>query len=159
MPTIPESYVNMRAELLAKVFLTRQPATVTEMGDDELNYLVRLQPEKDANKIVPTFGVILVATVKEIEGEPDADSLARAQWEKRQKLGHMMPVVFLLYSLHNDEGYLAWAQEPSIESEYPTLLRHEVLRCKRVSTKTYDSLTAQIRAWYKNLGKLIFVKD
>src|SRR3954466_15540021 len=108
MSAVPEKYVNMRAELLAKVFLTRQPALVTELSDDELHYLVRLPPEKDSAHTVPTFGVILVATVKEIESEQQAAALANQSWAKADKLGHLMPVLFLVFSLHNDEGFLGW---------------------------------------------------
>jgi hypothetical protein len=159
MPTIPQKYIDTRTEILAKALLTSEPAIVTPLEDQNLHYLVQLYPEKSQYTIIPAFGVILVGTVATIEDEEKASHLANKAWKQMEKDIHLMPVLMLVFTLDNDQGYIAWVQEPCIGDIPPLLWRSKALECHKVSPKMFSATLKQIRKWYENLGEFVFQKS
>ena len=60
-----------------------------------------------------------------------------------------MPVVALLFSMHNDEAYFAWLVEPSKDTT--KLLNAEVPTFKAFDGREFDRMINRIVKWYKRV--------
>lgn len=152
--------VAKRAQLLARLILTRQPSVVTEVELGDLDLLVHLYPdEDDKNKTVPVFGVLVYGTDQAVDTEERAGLRANGRWHNLEKHRYVMPVLVLLFSMQHDEGYFAWANEPIIHlgsSKFPGLLNRSHLEFKKATSRSVQQIFSQIREWYSVLAQLIF---
>jgi hypothetical protein len=151
--------ISARAELLAKVVLTRQPSVVTGVDLGDLDFLVHLYPEDgDRHQAVPAFGVLVYGTDQPAETEDQAGVLANARWHNMVKHRYFTPVLVLLFSMHNDDGYYAWASEPVIhpDTKFPGLVNQSHLDCTKVTNRSIPKVFARIREWYSVLAEIVF---
>jgi hypothetical protein len=145
--------VGHRSELLARVALTRRLNIDVfdfdlggEMGIDLLCAI------RDTN--VPgflPFGVLVWGTAEPLDTPTE---LARHVRNRRRKLEkrprYFMPVIVLLFSMHNDEAYFAWLVEPSETTAQ--LVDVAEPEFKTFDVKQLDRITRRITHWYKRLA-------
>src|SRR4051812_34675693 len=108
------SMVEQRSELLARVFLTRRlNINVHPFGDkaDEgIDFICTLNHDR-VEGFLP-FGVLVWGTAKELATEADATAFGRQKKKAIKQETFFIPVIVLLFSMHNDEGYFSWLVEP-----------------------------------------------
>ena len=154
-----QALLEKRTELLATLFLTRHPAVVTRVELDDIDLIVHLFPDKeDPASTVPVFGVILKGTANSIEDEGQAGRHLSHFWTKRKARRYFMPILVMLYSMNNDQGYYAWAFEPwvNLAETLPRLTKHPKLEFAKANHNASDEITEQVRAWYDALSSIIF---
>src|SRR5438874_12743715 len=122
-------FIENRAEILAREFLTRRPEVVIHPFDDnDLHLVVTLDPSASLNiQGFSPFGVIVWRTNKSVSSETAASSFATRRWQSedgRSKSRHTyyMPVIALLYAVKDDVGYYAWISEPHFPADGPPKL-------------------------------------
>jgi hypothetical protein len=145
--------VGHRAELLARVALTRRMNidvfeldTGGEMGIDLLCSI--------RDPTVPgflQFGALVWGTSDPLD---TSEELAKHVRGRRKKLDkrtrYFIPVIVLLFSMHNDKEFYAWFVEPCENSTQ--LVDVADLDFKPFDTKQLDRLIRRIKNWYKRLA-------
>ncbi len=152
---------DIRARLLAKVLLTRQPSVITEIQEiDGLDFLVQPVPEGDAEAtVIPAFGVFVKGTARRLADATAANNHLAAHWNRAKANRFVMPVIGLLYSMEGDVGYWSWLSEPvaSKGSGLPRLRLIDHPDFKRIETRTAENLRSGIADWYGHLAEAVFV--
>lgn len=166
MSTTAEDYVAKRAELLAKLVLTRREGVEvvrSEDPDDSGLHLVAFLPSiSDQSKLpfLPCVGVEVMGTDEPLESEDTATAYVREHWEDRERKGFSFrPVVLLLFSMEGDKGYFGWLMEPRVgASEGPTLTRVFSPAMTKITKPSTESIFRASEAWSEAMVKLV-VRD
>src|SRR4051794_38667092 len=108
--------IEHRARALSTVYLTgRSNIQVFSLGDfgelGDLDQLGMVLSESTTMEML--FGVVLKATADPLPDEQRASRYV-AKWNHARKMtpGYPFPVVLLLFSMHEDNGYFCWLVEP-----------------------------------------------
>ena len=150
--------IGLRAELLAKLHLTRRlnvdvhPFDEGGKGTLELVCTIR---SKEVRGFLP-FGVMVWGTAKGLPTEDDATALARLRLKKTDRPMYCIPVIALVFSMENDEGYFCWIAEPC--NETGKLLTVSRVRCKQFNAKQLDRITKRISDWYQIMQNDLIVE-
>jgi hypothetical protein len=145
--------VGHRSELLARVALTRRLNidvfdldTGGEMGIDLLCSI----RAPTVPGFLP-FGVLVWGTPDPLD---TSEELAKHVRGRRKKLDkrtrYFIPVIVLLFSMHNDKEFYAWLVEPCENSTH--LVDVADLDFKPFDTKQLDRVIRRITNWYKRLA-------
>jgi hypothetical protein len=155
------SLVEKRTDLLASLYLTRDPAVVTRVEDIDLDFIVHLFPDGTNQGSVPAFGVIVRGTAIPLESAEAAERHLNHQWAKLKAHRYFMPVIALLFSMNQDQGYYTWVSEPRVDpvSKLPVLVKLARPEFEKVSGKTYDRTMSVIREWYGRLAEIVFERN
>ena len=154
---VEHELISERAELLAKVFLTRrlnvQVHPFGEKGrpDQGVDFIGTIR--HDSVKGFLSFAVTVWGTAKELNDEAEATAFARPRWKQVAQATFFMPAVVLLFSMHKDEGYFSWVAEPSKQSN--RLLRVAEPDFKTFNAQQLDRMINRIAKWYARLRKFL----
>ncbi len=151
-------YVGKRTKILASAFLTRQPGIFVETVEfPHIDLLVQLGPSAaDSKQAVRILGVVLGGTAQELRTEEQATRFANTKWRHRpdHKVSYFMPIVNLLFSMEDDQGYYAWSCQPELalgHSHSAKLNIPDKLSCKKIdanpSTRSLMWLIGGMKPW------------
>lgn len=145
--------VGHRSELLARVALTRRlnidvfnMDTGGEMGIDLLCSI----RDPTLPGFLP-FGVLVWGTPNALDTSEDLAKQVRGRRKKLDKLTrYFIPVIVLLFSMHNDREFYTWLVEPCENSTH--LVDVADLDFKPFDAKQLDRVVRRITDWYKHLA-------
>jgi hypothetical protein len=144
--------VAQRSELLARVFLTRRlNINVHPFGDNNdegLNFICTIRDDR-VKGFLP-FGVLVWGTAKELSTETEATAYGRQKKKVLRQSTFFFPVVVLLFSMQDDQGYFSWLVEPCQEGN--KLFHVPELKFKTFDTKHLDRMIKRIASWYNRLS-------
>jgi len=143
-----QAMIGERAELLAKVALTRRMnITVHPFADHrdrDLDLLCTIHENK-VKGFLP-FGVLVWGTSKELAQGGDVSSIAR-QKLKDQDTRYFLPVIILVFSMHNDAAFFSWLVQPDPLSE-GKLRQFTRPIFRPFTTKHLDVIVKNVVEWY-----------
>lgn len=160
------AFIAHRTEALATVYLTRrQDVTVTPFQRGHLDLFVTVTPDEDESpRGFLNLGVIAWGTDKALDSTAAADQFANAKWRNKSKRQrdetiYYFPVILMLFSMVNDEGYFAWVTEPSTRQGAggPTLAHLERLTFSKLDRGVLDKIIAKVKAWYGSFASELLV--
>lgn len=149
-----DQMVGHRSELLARVALTRRlnvdvfnMDTGGEMGIDLLCSI----RDSTVPGFLP-FGVLVWGTSNPLDTPEDLAKHLRTRRKKLDKrTRYFIPVIVLLFSMHNDKEFYAWLVEPRGDSTH--LVDVADLDFKPFDTRQLDGVIRRIANWYKHLAE------
>jgi hypothetical protein len=98
-----------------------------------------------------TFGVLVWGTSNPLDTSEDLAKHVRGRRKKlAERTGYFIPVIVLLFSMHNDREFYAWLVEPREDSTH--LVDVADLDFKPFDTKQLDKVIRRITNWYKHLA-------
>jgi hypothetical protein len=144
-----------RVNALAYVALTRRDdiivVNIAEQG--ELDLLARVTPPRARQ--VRFLGVILRGTIKILTTEGAARELHtyfRQAGKDRGPVQYPFPVIALIFSMENDEGFVAWRSEPVLaKTPQPRLELKQSLTCQSFTKAVLDEVVERTNEWYDAL--------
>jgi hypothetical protein len=150
--------VSRRSELLATVALTRRlDIEVRQMDlDSGIDFVGIIRPEPDEElQGFLLFGVVVKGTARPLPSHLAAEKFFRAHRSKSGiiKGKYFFPVIVLLFSMNQDEGYFSWFVEPDVDTE--TLIQHTDLAFKPFDLRQLDQMISRIKKWYQRLSVAI----
>jgi hypothetical protein len=155
-------YTEERAELLAKLILTRRKdLQVVSFADREelgIDMIVRiLQAGADEQMVSPYFAAQILGTSDLLEDEDAATKFANRNGKHRPtQMLWLCPILVLLFTVERDVGYYAWLLKPDVSAkEGPSLTRVQSLSMKKLSNKTVDEIIRQVRDWFEAMRELL----
>jgi hypothetical protein len=145
--------VGHRSELLARVALTRRlNIDVFDMdtgGEMGIDFLCSIR-DPTLPGFLP-FGVLVWGTSDRLDTSEDLAKHVRRRRKKLEKrTRYFIPVIVLLFSMHNDKEFYAWLVEPREDSTH--LVDVPDLDFKPFDTKQLDRVIRRITNWYKRLA-------
>jgi hypothetical protein len=151
-------FVEHRVRALASVFLTRRPdVEVIDLGDGVPQILVRVLPdqlgEDEDRDLYLAFGCILRGTSTALASEAEADKFLNL-WRRHRRSEtnprFCFPVLVLVFSMVEDQGYAAWYADPVVDPEgCPALLHARTFSCSRLQRDSLEQIVAKVTAWYQ----------
>ncbi len=148
--------IERRSHALAEVMLTRRlDIEVRDLALESLDFLGVIHSELDEpmQRQFLHFGIIVRGTDRLLENEVEATEFARGLQKQTNRLKNestwFMPVILLLFSMQNDEGYFAWMVEPDKESM--KLLQRRQPECVAFDKKQLDRMVSRIEKYYARL--------
>lgn len=149
--TISADTVGRRAELLARVVLTRRLNVdilpFDEKRDAGIDFIGVIRDDQ-VKGFLP-FAVVVWGTSRELDSEREANLFGRQKPNINKRGQFFMPVIALLFSMHKDEAFFAWLVEPSKETT--KLLKVEVPTFKVFDARELDRMINRIVKWYHRL--------
>jgi hypothetical protein len=153
--TISADTVGRRAELLARVALTRRlnvdVLPFDEKRDAGIDFIGVIR--NDEVKGFLPFAVVVWGTAKQLDSEREANLFGRQKPSITKRGQFFMPVVALLFSMHQDEAFYAWLVEPSKDTT--KLLNAEVPTFKTFDGREFDKMISRIVKWYHRLQERV----
>ncbi len=145
--------VGHRSELLARVALTRRlniDVFNMDMGGEMGIDLLCSIRDSTVPGFLP-FGVLVWGTSNPLDTSEDLAKHVRGRRKKLDKrTRYFIPVIVLLFSMHNDKGFDAWLVEPCEDSTHIADVAD--LDFKPFDTKQLDRVIRRITNWYKRLA-------
>jgi hypothetical protein len=153
-------YTSQRAELLARLALTRNRGVqVIDAGakdDLGLDLIVRITEPVLPSEVVPVFGVQVKGTSRKLPNNASADKYVAEHWGHwRPPQFYLFPIVFLLFSVDDDEGYFGWVMRPDVIDGSPTLTKAEVPAMASVKHRALDTVFGRVYKWFGAISKTI----
>jgi hypothetical protein len=143
--------VGERAELLARVALTRRLNVDVhpfgDNGDTGIDLICTIRD--DTMKGFLPFGVVVWGTARPLTHGGEVSAIAR-QKLKAQDTTFFLPVIILVFSMHNDAAFFSWLAEPDPESGKLILADKPVFR--PFTLKHLDWVIDRVVAWYRKIG-------
>lgn len=146
--------VDHRSLLLARVALTRRlnidVFDFDKGGEMGIGLLCSIR-DSSVPGFLP-FGVLVWGTSAPLDTPEELTKHVRSRRKKLDKrTRYFMPVMVLLFSMHNDEAFYAWLVKPCENSTH--LVDVADLDFKPFDTKQLDRVTQRITNWYKQLAE------
>ena len=145
--------VGRRSELLARVALTRRlniDVFNMDMGGEMAIDLLCSIRDPTLPGFLP-FGVLVWGTSNPLDTSEDLAKHVRGRRKKLDKrTRYFIPVIVLLFSMHNDREFYAWLVEPCEDSTH--LLDVTDLDFKPFDTRQLDRVVRRVTNWYKLLA-------
>src|SRR5947209_19865728 len=121
-------YVGQRAELLARLVLTRRKdVRVFPLGDESdvgLDFIAHTTTPISGLPANPYFGVQVKGTANALDDERTANRLANQfVRDVPAKAFILAPIVLMVFSMEDDRGYWGWVMEPFVERPNTPSLR------------------------------------
>jgi hypothetical protein len=149
MPENVEWFIAERVRALAIVLLTRRnDLKILEPPPDVgLNTLVEIM--KDQAPTARRFGVLLRGA-KSATDETHANKVLRPSLQGflRHSRSVPFPVCLFYFTMDDDQGYLTWANEPSLREGKPVLLPHGEAKVRKITRGTVDEIVEKVDRWY-----------
>jgi hypothetical protein len=152
-------FIDHRVSALAYVALTRRDdiavLDIPEQG--ELDRLARVIHQRDGE--ARYFGVIVKGTSRSLTDE-DASKELNAFFRKYDKtrgsITYPFPVIALVFSMQDDEGFFDWRCQPRVTGQgSPRMELKSTLECRRFSRNALDRIVRDINEWYDSLFSLL----
>jgi hypothetical protein len=165
MPDSVSQLVATRADMLAHVFLTRRKDVLVmgAEGDDFLNQIAFIQVGgAELPNVRCSFGVFTKGTDQPLPNEEVATRFANARIKAiRDVPSYFFPVLFLAFSMEDDQGYYAWLIAPAIQDGEgtPMLVRNQQVECRKINRQSLDKIVDAVRKWYSSLTSVIFYTE
>lgn len=159
-------FVDHRVHTLASVVLTRRrEVTVTPIDVGPLDLLVqisRLQTVKgeEVDSLFPFF-CILKGTEQELPNSQQAKRYLKTLWNKttgKKSARYSLPVLVLLFSMVDDQGYFAWHSYPKLKMESPEIDYPELFDCESINRHTTDAIIQSVIEWYDGFAKMVIAE-
>jgi hypothetical protein len=160
------AFIAHRTEALARVFLTRrQDITVLSFEERHLDLFASIEPRPaDPVRGFMGFGVIRWGTDRVLPTEAAATQYANTRWraetkKEKERTVYFLPVLLLLFSMEDDQGYYAWVTEPCVgEGDgFPKLKVVEQLDCTGLERGSLDDIVSRVKEWYTHLAPALLV--
>jgi hypothetical protein len=157
-------YVAKRAELLARLVLTRREGARVIAFEDpqDTGFLVQLPHSRDRGRSKapqPSVAVYVKGTDDRLEDERRAVANCRELWKGLSDKAfdfYLAPVVFLLFSMEGDQGYFSWVMEPHVDRDRtPSLTRVEAPEMTRISRKSIEELFDRVEEWSEATAEIL----
>jgi hypothetical protein len=146
--------VGERAKLLATVALTRRlnvsVHSFGDRGDVGIDLICTIRDD-DVKGFLP-FGVMVWGTPKPLAHGGDVSPIAR-QRLKGHVTTFFLPVIILVFSMHDDAGFFSWLVEPN--SDGRKLILHTKPIFRPFTTKHVDLVVDTVVEWYQKIGSVI----
>jgi hypothetical protein len=151
--TQADQMVGHRSELLARVALTRRlNIDVSSMdigGAMGIDFLCSIR-DPTLPGFLP-FGVLVWGTSNPLDTSEDLAKQVRGRRKKLDKrTRYFIPVIVLLFSMHNDREFYTWLVEPCEDSTH--LMDVADLDFKPFDTRQLDRVIRRITNWYRRLA-------
>jgi hypothetical protein len=160
------TFVDSRAETLAREFLTRRPDVVVHAFEaDDLDLICSIDPPKNVRiqGFMP-FGVVITGTDKTIPTDQLASHMATTRWVDRLKKSgakphFFIPVILLMFSVTRDVGFYSWVSEPHfLQDGAPKLIVNEALDSARIHRNSLDRIVQVIQKWYSQMESTLILQ-
>ena len=142
-------FVEHRAKALATVFLTARNNIRTYDVKDfgGIDFLARIDPV--GGRFERLFGVVLKSTTNPLPTEKHANNLLNS-WARQTPLLQVFPfpVLILIFSMQEDDGYYDWQVEPLASIQQPALNIKSTFKTARTNKKALDIISQEIEMWY-----------
>lgn len=155
--------VAYRADILAKVALTRRPDVrlskfdIGQLKSDstpQVDLIGTIIPDAD-DDVAGVFAVTVWGTDKAIPTEEAATRWMSKRWRDNLTTGKNtvfhLPSIALLFSMVGDTGYYAWILEPESDPEKSIaqlVFAEERLTGRPMDAKALDTIINKIKGWY-----------
>lgn len=150
-------FVSVRAEILAKVFLTRRmDIRLSGFGEgDEAGLDLMASITGDDGRL-KGFGVQIEGTSHSLTDEREATSYCRTLSKRtpRQSTPYF-PTIMLVFSVRDDRGYFDWIAEPRVVGNTPKLDFHREHAMSKLEPELLDEIVGRVIAWYDVLFGLL----
>jgi hypothetical protein len=114
----------------------------------EIDLLSRYLPEGDEQEKL--FAVIAKGTSNPLPGEQEAASyLNQGTRAKKRVQFFPFPVLVVVFSMVDDDGYYAWQFEPIVRLGEPLLKFNKRLNPRRANRRGLDAITRDVDEWYQ----------
>ena len=155
-------FIDHRTQALASVVLTRRrELTVTPIDVGPLDLLVQISRRKTAkgekvDSLRPFF-CIVKGTEHELPDVQQANRHLQALWNKPvDKLPrYSLPVLILLFSMVDDQGYYAWYSYPKFKNESAEDEHPETFSCETINKFSTDVIMQEVIDWYDVLDEMV----
>lgn len=155
-------YVAKRAELLARLVLTRRKGVevfpLPQVSDTLTHITAHLPtPEGSVTQLNPYLVVQVKGTSEALEDERKATAYGRRHWKPMYPTGFLIaPIIFLLFSVEGDQGYFSWMLEPRIDPEKgPNLTWLESPDMTKISRKSIDNVFDKVEEWFEAMSEVL----
>jgi hypothetical protein len=154
-------FVSQRAELLARVVLTRREDIRILMLDDKRDVGIDLIAHiMTANPGLPTnpyFGVQVKGTANPLDDKRAANRLANQLVRNfTAKAFILAPIILMIFSMEADRGYWGWIMEPLVDGpKSPSLHRAEKMEMTEINNESLDDLFSRVTSWFEAMGKVL----
>ena len=151
MTTAIERYEAERAEVLARLVLTpRKGVSFRTLGDRDsgLDFIVSMKEAKD--EIVAAFGGMIVSTADPLPDEEAANHHMMG-WKAPKHLRTHFPLLLLLFSTADDQGYFCWILKPHDGKLEWT----SALEMNKITKKSLDSIFETAESWNRRLTETL----
>jgi hypothetical protein len=146
--------VGERAELLARVALTRRlNVSVHSFGDNGNSGIDLICTVRDDSvKGFLPFGVMVWGTARPLTHGGEVSPIAR-QKLKSQDTTFFLPVMILVFSMHDDAAFFSWLVEP--DPEEGKLILHTRPVFSSFTIKHLDMVVRAVVGWYQKVGSAL----
>ncbi len=143
--------IGERAELLARVALTRRLNVdvhpFADKGETGIDLICTIRDE--TLKGFLAFGVVVWGTATPLTHGGEVAPIAR-QKRKFHETTFFLPVIILVFSMHNDAAYFSWLAQPDAESGKLIVAEKPIFR--PFTVKHLNSVIDSVVAWYRKVG-------
>src|SRR5262245_7562371 len=136
-----EWFVAERSRALAMIHLTRRDDLVITRASQEvgLDYLVSIR-KRPGERALRQFGVFLRGS-KSATTEEQLDELLRPLMQSLLRAGEFpYPVCLFHFTMDDDQGYVTWVAEPTVNEAGPRLLLHAEPHCCKLDRQALDEI-------------------
>lgn len=155
-------YTDERAELLAKLILTRrkdlQLVSFEDRQDLGIDMIIRMSNPQGAEELVaPYFAAQIMGVSDPLENEEAATKYASRNWKRRPaKSLWLCPILVMLFTVEGDVGYYSWLMEPDVGKEdEPSLTRVSSPSMRKLNNKAVDEIIERVREWFEAMSDLL----
>src|SRR6266498_4810286 len=135
-------YVAERAEVLAKVFLTRRGDVRVTSAASDRGFDLQVELLKDGAPTGRVFGVEIKA---QVESRTDKEIRLRPQVRLNAEV---FPVCLFFFTMEDDRGYWDWLSMPVLTSdERPRLEKPRVVDLRPLTTASIDEVVDSVNRW------------
>jgi Domain of unknown function (DUF4365) len=141
--------ISERVRALAIMYLTRRSDLVVreETTDVGIDLLVSVHPEEKEG--LRQFGVELRGSWSAATAESANAGLYTSMQSMRRYGPFPFPVVLLLFTMQDNQGWYTWAAEPMISSQgNPKLTQHGEAHCRPLDERAVGGLVERVNRWY-----------
>jgi hypothetical protein len=161
MPNTIARYVAHRAELLARVVLTRRKdihilalGEKANVGIDLIAHIMTPNPGLPAN---PYFGVQVEGTANALEDRKAVNRMAsQVVRETTTRPFLLAPIILMIFSTEGDRGYWGWVMDPIVNGgNSPSLHRVARMEMVELSNESLDDLFSRGISWFEAIGNVL----
>jgi len=152
-------FIAHRVDALAYVTLTRRDdLVVTKIPDgSDLDLLVKMGSPGDRQ--LRWLGILHHGVSKSLSDDEASRELMtwfRQRGKESGVVQYPFPVIALIFSMENDEGFYAWRSRPTVNTDkMPILEPQKSPSCEPFTKGALDDIVTTVNEWYDSLFSLI----
>lgn len=154
-------FVGQRAELLAKVVLTRRKdihiLDLGEKADVGINLIAQIMTPIVGLPANPYFGVQVKGTANPLDDNKAANRMANHVVRDMTARAFLLtPIILMIFSMEGDQGYWGWVMEPFVDGpNNPSLHRTARMEMTEISNESLDDLCSKVISWFETMGNVL----